>query len=553
MASPSPYPTALQSKLLEIREQIQNEHKQRGKDNLFNPLISPGPASIALLNNKLNQRFSSTTNTTDHTTPRNAKNTAKNDDNNNNDNDDDATNNSTRGMYAAAALNAAVTRPLPLKRGNLKQAVTKNKKWAVQDNYIVSKNDNIITCSCGTNKKVDSMNLSNDGFLQCNHCHRWQHLNCYNLKTKMDVLPNKFYCKICKPNLDSDSYRINKKKKLLQKQQKEKINDLNLQIQIQIQKQLNLNILNQKSSNNNKININSTGTIENKNDSENESPHTETHSPLNSEDKCSPTQSRLPFLSSDLQQTRSNSEVSEDNFESYQYRDKYIKAFVDDHSNDDWVFPINKKMDVLVDSIESRAVDEKTIGVFAKRDIVNKSYITEFFGMVDFQKNYTSNPINQYRIWATAQPEVIFHPHWPILIDARSLDGTNPKNCIKFIRRSCNPNVTMSTVKIMSQITNKIEVYFMINAIKDIKQGDELLIGWQWDLRHPISRVLHDTNAFEHMTDMDKLWLIHAIDIIWQSCRCGCSDRSQCKLFKIKEFADTFLEGLKQKKKRATA
>lgn len=540
MASPSPYPTALQSKLLQIREQIQNEHKQRGKDNLFNPLISPGPASIALLNNKLNQRFNSATTTTntDLSTPRNAKNTVEN-------RDDDATNNSKRGMFAAAALNAAVTRPLPLKRGNLKPTVTNDNNWAVQENYIVSKNDNVITCSCGTNKRVDAMNLSNDGFLQCNHCHRWQHLKCYNLKTKMDVLPNKFYCKICKPGLDSDSYRINKKKKLLQKQQKEKINDLNLQIQIQIQKQLNLNILNQKTSNNNKINTNNTATIECKTDSENES----SHSPLHSEDKCSPVQSRVPSSTGDLLQTRSNSEVSEDNLESYEYRDKYIKAFVDDHSNDDWVFQINKNMDVLSDSIESRAVDEKTIGVFAKRDLVNKSYITEFFGMVDFQKNYISNPINQYRIWATAQPEVIFHPHWPILIDARSLDSSNPKNCIKFIRRSCNPNVTMSTVKVRSQVTNKIEVYFMINTIKDIKQGDELLIGWQWDLRHPISRVLHDTNAFEHMTDIDKLWLIHAIDIIWQSCRCGCSDHSECKLFKLKEFADTFLEGLKQKKK----
>ena len=364
-------------------------------------------------------------------------------------------------------------------------------------------------------------------------------MKCYGLKNKLDILPTKYYCNNCKPGLSSESYKINKKTKLLQKQQKEKISNLNLQIQMQIQKQLKLNILN------NKINKNKSDSTDDK-DSSQVSP--ESHSPLNSDDRCSPSQSP-PLLSADLIKSRLIKEASQGAFETYQYRDKYIKLFVEDHSNDDWVIQINRNLDISPYSIETKLIDEKTKGVFAKTPFANKSYIMEFPGMIDFQKNYIADPDNQYRIWATTQPEVTFHPHWPILIDARAVDDTDPKHCIKYIRRSCYPNVVMSTIKIRSQITNKMEVYFMINAIRDIKVGEELLIGWQWDLRHPISRVLNDRNAVEHMNDMDKLWLIHAIDIIWQTCQCGCSDDSRCMLLQIKKYADSFLSGLKQKKK----
>lgn len=500
MSSSSPLPHALQVKLLRIREQIQNEHRQTDKDNLFNPLVSPGPASIALLDNKItgNVGVSNTSNTSDS---------------------------SKKGMFAAAALSAAVTRPLPLKKkktiSNLEFNDSHKEKWNVNESFIAPKNNNIITCLCGIDGKIDSLKLSRSLLIQCNHCNRWQHLKCYGLKNKLDILPIKFYCHFCKPGLSTDSYKINKKIKLLQRQ-KEKMKLLKLEIKNQNQNQ-NLNILKQ----------NDTRLQQNLTLNDITSTGSESSSPANSE-----TNSRKNSTGKPLE-----------TLGSYQYSDKYIKSFIDDHSNDDWVVQINKVLEISPEFIETKKIDNNTTGVFAKIAFKEKHYIYEYPGMIDFQKNYISDPSNQYRICATTLPQVLFHPHWPILIDARSFDGNDSDNKIKFIRRSCDPNVEISTIKINSQKTNQTEIHFMINAIKDIKPGDELLVGWQWDLRHPISRMINNKYATESMDDMDKLWLVHAIDMIWNTSRCGCSDEKECKLLEIKKYADAFLNTLVKKKK----
>ncbi|GMM54256.1 hypothetical protein DAKH74_008720 [Maudiozyma humilis] len=544
MASPSPFPSSVQVKLLQIREQIQNEHKQREKDNLFNPMVSPGPASIALLDSKRDASVSNSNK------KRKTAGTA----------DSDVS--SRRGFFAAAALNAAVTRPLPMKKGKAYIATPGSKRsvsvtsddssiessspntWGVKDNYIVGKNDNVITCLCGINKKVDNSQISNnDGVIQCNHCNRWQHLKCYSLKQRFDVVPVKFFCNKCKPGLSQDSYRINKRvRPLQQRQQQSNLKELERQLQLQIQNQINLNILNQtsdKTTSNNSVYQNMTpspGELVSTDDSK-----STPLSPLGSENKTSPCGSPSSLVSDSTLKCH----TGESALESYQYQDKYIKSFVDDHSNDDWVIPINRGLVIAPDALEARKLDDLTIGVFATKDFKCKEFVTEFTGKVDFQKNYIKNPDNQYRIWATTQPQVIFHPHWPILIDARGESDANP---IKSIRRGCHPNVEMNTVKITSPTTNKAEVYFMINAIRDIKAGEELLIAWQWDLRHPISRVLNNQYAIESMNDMDRLWLIHAIDIIWKTCRCGCSADAECKLLRIKNYAESFLDHLKKMK-----
>lgn len=544
MASPSPFPSSVQVKLLQIREQIQNEHRQRKKDNLFNPMVSPGPASIALLDSQGGVSPVAT-----DVKSKQIQEAA-------------ADVSSRRGMFAAAALSAAVTRPLPLKRGKSYVATTRPKRtlsvsrsesssrsssastWGVHDDYIVAKNDNVITCLCGTNKKVDSAQITNeDNLIQCNHCNRWQHLKCYSLKQKYDVVPVKFFCNACKPGLSQDSYRINKRvKPLQQRQQKSNLTELERQLQLQIQNQINLNILNQKADKATP-NINtyqhgtpSPGELVSADDTK-----STPLSPLGSESKSSPCESPSSLVSD----TTLKCHTGESALASYQYQDKYIKSFVDDHSNDDWVIPINRGLVIAPDALETRKIDDVTVGVFSNKDFKCKEFITEYTGKVDFQKNYIKNPDNQYRIWATTQPQVIFHPHWPILIDAREENDANP---IRFIRRGCHPNVEMNTVKITSPTTNKAEVYFMINAIRDIKAGEELLIAWQWDLRHPISRVLNNQFAIEGMNDMDRLWLIHAIDIIWKTCRCGCSDDSECKLLQIKNYAEKFLDHLKKRK-----
>ena len=225
----------------------------------------------------------------------------------------------------------------------------------------------------------------------------------------------------------------------------------------------------------------------------------------------------------------------------YEYKDKYVSQFIDKHSDDDWVLPYNG-------STEAPKVAVHVTGnsVHVKQVCLKGDLIDEFLGVVDFQKNYIMDPINQYRLWGTTKRDVIFHSQWPLLIDAREKSGR-----FRSLRRSCNPNVELVTVK-LGQDQDKhwgdSTVKFMIRAKRTIQAGEELHINWQWDLRHPIWQIIMGSAGFESLTDMDKYWLIYSVETVLENYKCACGDDNKdCHLLKVREFSKKLQKDFKSK------
>ena len=94
--------------------------------------------------------------------------------------------------------------------------------------------------------------------------------------------------------------------------------------------------------------------------------------------------------------------------------------------------------------------------------------VGELRGQVGRLRDYCHDPANRWNETHHPEPFVFFHPCLPIYIDARR-EGSR----LRYLRRSCRPNVGMKTV-----ITNGREYHFVFHAITDIAPGTELTICW---------------------------------------------------------------------------
>ena len=628
----TPSNNSIELKLLEVREQIQKHlNSSVLETSLFNPLISPGPASITLLqcdipSNNNNQHFkikeythinskynaqngeispsnsvkgsnslsSTSSNISNpfigHTNSTMSSSQSSNVTENYKYNTrhyikNCSNNNSRKGLVAAAALTVAVTNPFP----SMPKQSTVSKNHAtlhdskVPKSYVLPRQTNILTCKCGANGNIIDMNgVYKPLLIQCSHCNRWQHMKCYGLTNKLEILPIKFYCNVCQPGLTMSNYKISKK--IIDKKRKVK------------------NIVN--NSNNTVgggITINGTVVAARESDFTNTVSQTE----LDVATQLTKIRGDVPYLcrreSSPIQKgtvqlspllhnsvtlkSRSSSidsDVSNRSSESGRdvsaslasvqriksiYKDKYVRDFVCDHNNDDWVVQMNKRLslplekDIIYSCViqNPQGTDSNQIikGVFAKRDINKGDMISEVIGEIDFQRNYTVDPVNQYRILGTTQPKVFFHPHWPIYVDTRNSKSiykdADSILAINELRRSCRPNVELKTIRTPLDSKDDCGIHFVVVATRDIKKDEELLIKWQWDLRHPVCQIIDGHQVLDNLGDMDKYWLIHCIDTIWQISPCACQwnqHKDTCLLIKIKEYANQFHQILKTQANR---
>lgn len=531
-----------------------------------NPLASPGPASVALLHNESIEKGRSdsvSSITSNHNAGGNT--------------------NSSKGIVAAAALAAAATVPLPLKTEqqrktsmdiiDIKKEADKDKKslqsqklkheWPVLDSYIVDIDSGVISCICGFN--------DDDGFtIQCDHCNRWQHAICYNIKD-IETAPDDYLCNACEPRkLDVRRARKMQLERLQNLQLKgsspSATKNFNNNSRIYIHDP-NTNKPNTNNDNNdNKDGDNTTNMEQNFSD---ESIN------MNSNDNNSNDGNKLDvenedenkkkrkndddvILTNDLPKKKKENVTYMNAKEAYsamylpidtsEFKDKYVKLFIDKHNDDDWVVPYHedvfKPLPIQVKPY-SEVNNAKIfpgftkLGLYLMEDCNKDDFICEFLGEVDFQKNYLDDPRNHYRIWGTSKPRVLFHPHWPLYIDAR-LCG----NIARYMRRSCNPNVELATIRMPH--TNELK--FVLRATRKIDKGDEIHINWQWDLRHPIWQIINGTDTFDSLNDPDKYLLIHSIDTVLGASDCACGSNSKdCNLLKVKKFSQSLYRSVKSK------
>jgi hypothetical protein len=150
------------------------------------------------------------------------------------------------------------------------------------------------------------------------------------------------------------------------------------------------------------------------------------------------------------------------------------------------------------------------------------AYIGELKGRIGRKDDYFLDPENRWDLLRHPEPFVFFPPHLPIYIDARQ-EGTT----LKYIRRSCNPNVQM---KILTQGPES-GYHFCFIATQEIEPGEELTIGWEIDAQ--IYQRLGDslTNGDIRKEGLKKIepWVACVLSN-FGGCACDTSRGRECLL-----------------------
>ncbi|SCU83196.1 LADA_0C10110g1_1 [Lachancea dasiensis] len=428
---------------------------------------------------------------------------------------------SSKGMVAAAALATAATVPLPLKKQDQERRNSKHqnadndldeqkqpKVPPVPSSYIVDPDAGVITCICGFD--------DDDGFtIQCDHCNRWQHAVCYGIRD-IDSAPDDHLCITCNPR------KVDVKR--AKKRQQDRLNPKNKRRRKNSQDDETIG----KSA--------TAGSVDSTNDTGS--------SLLNTGTSNVPETKALDKLLTAAEHYA----VVYVPLSSNDYKDKYVEMFLDKHSDDDWVIPYNKSTFTPVPlEVKSYAENARSfsgmpkLGLFTRQLCPTGSFLEEVLGEIEFSNKYYGDCRNNYRIFGTTKAKVLIHPHWPICIDSR-LSG----NLTRFLRRSCQPNVELVSIRMMDE---RPRVKFVLRALKDIEDGEELHIGWQWDLRHPIWHLIKgESKNVDSLDDHNKFTLIHSIDTILSTTDCACGNNSRdCYLLKVKRYAQSLAKAVKSK------
>ncbi|KAF2748749.1 hypothetical protein M011DRAFT_337117 [Sporormia fimetaria CBS 119925] len=109
-----------------------------------------------------------------------------------------------------------------------------------------------------------------------------------------------------------------------------------------------------------------------------------------------------------------------------------------------------------------------TVDTYVPKD----AYIGEIRGRIGRKRDYCADPRNRWELLRHPEPFVFFPPYLPIYIDMR-----HESNILRYMRRSCNPNVHMKI------LTGGVEdpYHFCFVAKADIQSGEELTLGWEID------------------------------------------------------------------------
>ncbi|EER22988.1 SET domain containing protein [Coccidioides posadasii C735 delta SOWgp] len=138
-----------------------------------------------------------------------------------------------------------------------------------------------------------------------------------------------------------------------------------------------------------------------------------------------------------------------------------------DHSK----WPVLSKQSVTDTSIDYDGRHPTWRFLKVDKDVRKDEIVGEVRGKVGHFRDYCLDPNSRWQELRHPEPFVFFHPQLPIYIDSRK-EGT----LLRYIRRSCRPNVTLKTF-----ITNEIEYHFCFVANQDISGDSEITTTWYLD------------------------------------------------------------------------
>lgn len=179
-----------------------------------------------------------------------------------------------------------------------------------------------------------------------------------------------------------------------------------------------------------------------------------------------------------------------------------------------------------VESVTDPSVDidglRPTWKILKTQDQVAKDEIVgEITGKIGHLRDYCLDPHNRWQELRHPEPFVFFHPQLPLYIDSR-----HEGSALRYVRRSCRPNVTMKTY-----ITNEVEYHFCFVAKEDIPPNAEITAMWYLD-----PQLLESTNGLVKQESNDSAQDVAAIcisNVLANFGGCACDPPSNCLLANV--------------------
>ena len=156
------------------------------------------------------------------------------------------------------------------------------------------------------------------------------------------------------------------------------------------------------------------------------------------------------------------------------------------------------------------------------------SPIGELRGKIGFMKDYCDDPSNRWDHLRHPLPFVFFHQHLPICIDTRN-EGTQ----CRYLRRSCNPNLTLKT------FLEGQDYHFCFVAKDDLDAGSELTIGWTLDahMRRFVAQKGSQDSRTDDGIDQDESYAADWVEkVLTAFGGCACSSPDHCSLARYARF-----------------
>ena len=176
--------------------------------------------------------------------------------------------------------------------------------------------------------------------------------------------------------------------------------------------------------------------------------------------------------------------------------------------------PLSKHVRVD-DSVQYHGRSPKWMYLTVDSDISENMFIGELRGKIGHMTDYVQDESNRWEYLRHPLPFVFFHPHLPIYVDTRR-EGT----ICRYLRRSCQPNVTMKTI-----LENDVDYHFCFVATRDLEAGAELTIPWTLDE--------HIRAHSQQLTDLDETYVMHYFARLSADFGgCACDAQNDCLVAK---------------------
>ena len=160
--------------------------------------------------------------------------------------------------------------------------------------------------------------------------------------------------------------------------------------------------------------------------------------------------------------------------------------------------------------------------VLRTRERVSKDHIVgEITGKIGLLRDYCLDPSNHWQELHHPEPFVFFHPQLPIYIDCR-----HEGSILRYVRRSCRPNVTIKTY-----ITNEVEYHFCFVAKEDISANSE--ITTMWYLHPPLFESTHDLFKQKPSDSAQEVAAICFSNVLANFGGCACEPPANCLLASV--------------------